>query len=399
MRHFLPIRTLKYYLGRHLRGLVLVRVAGLRIGIENAQEQGRLFMTSRLSRQLFRWMIFALCLAGVFTLARAEEPKAAPTLHNPATRLLFQSVWRSDVDGVRRALGQGADMMSTDYKTHYSSWLWAAMMGNADVMRLLLEEHPAVDTRSAEGATALKFAVQGGFVEIAMLLLDAGADVNLEYPDGRRALTYAAEAGHKEMISLLELAGADLSTKFLHGGDDLLLAASAGDLERVKNLVKEDSPLDNAMMKALHHGQTEVVSFLLSHGAKANTVKANLTALMWAASDGHCAIIRELLDHGAEINAQDAEGATALMWAVGAGRREAVRLLIERGCDPMLSTTEGKSPLMKALEWGNVDIVMLLKDLKKKEGQKDEVRSNEAEQTKAKASETANVDLPERPSL
>ena len=66
---------------------------------------------------------------------------------------------------------------------------------------------------SADGSTALIFAVYGGVTEIVSTLIKAGADVDRADAgtgsgDGRTALSYAEEKEHAEIVDVLKQAGA-----------------------------------------------------------------------------------------------------------------------------------------------------------------------------------------------
>src|SRR4051794_12133720 len=88
-----------------------------------------------------RWAMLALCFAANLGFGITATPRS-PTMQERPTWWLLHSVWKGDVLGVRRAMAHGADMMASDYQTHYSAWMWASMMGNAEIMRLLIEQNP-----------------------------------------------------------------------------------------------------------------------------------------------------------------------------------------------------------------------------------------------------------------
>ncbi len=82
---------------------------------------------------------------------------------------------------------------------------------------------------------------------------------------------------------------------------------------------------------------------------------------MRAASRGHTDILAFLLDHGAEINHTEKTGYTALMGAVIANRPEAAHLLLARGADPDIQEYEnGQTALMMAVRNRNPELVRLL---------------------------------------
>jgi ankyrin repeat protein len=71
-----------------------------------------------------------------------------------------------------------------------SPLMYAALYGNSDSVRLLLESGSDPNTRNTSGATPLMWAV--GDLEKTRLLLDRGADANEKDPEGHPILMLAA---------------------------------------------------------------------------------------------------------------------------------------------------------------------------------------------------------------
>ena len=92
--------------------------------------------------------------------------------------------------------------------------------------------------------------------------------------------------------------------------DDMIFAAFMGDVERVKDLLKKNPLLRNAV-----------------------DIATQETPLHRAADNGHIEVVRILLDHGAYINAQDALGCTPLHLATMKDDAEIVELLLDKGAD------------------------------------------------------------------
>jgi ankyrin repeat protein len=57
------------------------------------------------------------------------------------------------------------------------------------------------------------------------------------------------------------------------------------------------------------------------------------TALMFASGFGHTDVVSFLLDHGAFVNAVNLEGNTALMWAAKENHKKTVIVLLKHGAD------------------------------------------------------------------
>ena len=161
-------------------------------------------------------------------------------------------------------------------------------------------------------------------------LVAEGVDVNTRRADGATALLWATHWDDLDTVDLLLQAGADVNAADDHGVTPLARAA------------------ENASFL--------MVERLLGAGADANAAQTSgLTPLMTAAQTGNLAIVRAILDQGADVNAATGETAsTALMWALDAPHPDIVGLLLDRGADPALSTTDGFSPLMFAARRGDI---------------------------------------------
>ena len=164
-------------------------------------------------------------------------------------------------------------------------------------------------------AASVPDAAMAGDRDAVRALLQKGADVNAAQGDGVTALHWAATRGDAELTSMLLVAGANVRAATRFGGYMPLHVAA-------------------------ERGFGPVVQALVKAGADANATTARgTTALMLAASAGDTAALTALLDAGAKPNATETErGHTALMFAAAANRLPAVKLLLARGADPTIET-------------------------------------------------------------
>lgn len=88
--------------------------------------------------------------------------------------------------------------------------LQAARTGNPDrdVIRFLASRGADLETRDANGDTALLLAVKSNHLRLARHLVDVGADVNATDASGRSALAIAKAANASDMVALLTRYGA-----------------------------------------------------------------------------------------------------------------------------------------------------------------------------------------------
>ncbi len=167
----------------------------------------------------------------------------------------------------------------------------------------------------AAGPSTVIDAAMAGNRDAVRTLLQAGADVNTALGDGMTALHYAATRNDAELAKMLIVAGANLkATTRLGGYTPLLLASRAGN--------------------------TAVLDTLVAAGADPNSATVNgTTALMFAAASGKADAVKLLLDKGAKLDVKEnARGETALMFAAAAGRAEVIRVLTAGGADTAVTT-------------------------------------------------------------
>ena len=146
-------------------------------------------------------------------------------------------------------------------------------------------------------------------------LIEGGADVNAALGDGMTALHWAAERGDADLAALLLAAGAEAEPATRLGAYRPLHLAARG-------------------------GHAPVLRALLEGGADAGaaTAAGGVTPLQMAAASGSTASVALLVAHGAEVDRREtAWGQTALMFAAAEGRVEAIGALLDAGADPDLA--------------------------------------------------------------
>jgi ankyrin repeat protein len=234
--------------------------------------------------------------------------------------------------------------------------IYAALYGDADSLRLLLDRGADPNLRNDAHATALMYAVDN--LEKTRLLLEHRADPNARSEEGRTPLMIAASGiGSNAVIKVLIEHGADPSTAPLNlavpNFDDAILemlmrrgadlrpyplsaALRAECSPCVERLIKAASPgsLNTSLAAAARFGDVEAVKRLLAQGADPGSVDGRgFTPLMIAAASEAASadIIKGLLDGGVNVNAKNFSGETALDLAKRQGQTSVVDLLIKVG--------------------------------------------------------------------
>jgi cytohesin len=175
----------------------------------------------------------------------------------------------------------------------------AAKAGDVARIQALLKTAPDVAALhdTAFGGTPLHWAALRGQLDAARVLLEGGADVGAENNDGETPLEVAHRANHRDVETLLARASKTPKAR-------LFAAAREGDAGAVRKLLEQQPGL--------------VLERDTAFGA---------TALHWAALRGHADVVKLLLKRGAVATAVNAAGETPLDVAIRAKRQDIVRAL------------------------------------------------------------------------
>jgi ankyrin repeat protein len=116
-------------------------------------------------------------------------------------------IGRIHVDTVAATLNQGCASASPTEKL--DGMMRAALIGNTNALRVLLDRGTGVNTTDKDGHTLLMEAVFGGHLDTVKELLERGADVNAQDSNGWTALMEAVAKGRADMVKALLDYGAD----------------------------------------------------------------------------------------------------------------------------------------------------------------------------------------------
>ncbi len=166
----------------------------------------------------------------------------------------------------------------------------AAMQGDREAVRALLQRGGDVNASQGDGMTALHWAATKNDAAMAQMLVYAGANVKATTRLGANTpLVIAARNGNAGVVEVLLAAGADPKTPTSTGTTPLMLASASGNVEAVKALLaagadvhaKEQSMEQTALMFAAAYARVDAMKALIAAGAdvKATTKVVNLAAL------------------------------------------------------------------------------------------------------------------------
>lgn len=338
---------------------------------------------------------------------------------------LFEAVKNGDLDGVKKAVANGADVNDRDPHT-LTPLHWAAVFGYNRVVEFLLDTGAEIDAVTIKGAccysceveclcfsrgeSPLLSAVGNGQEETVNLLLGKGAnhkiktvsgstflhqaaekgmlgiikkylakpgayDVNVKNDLGETPLFAAASEGHANVCDFLLARGAALDVHSRENGSLLHAAAKGGVFKLVKQCIKKGLDIngrarygDTPLYLSAKNGHKEISSYLLKHNAGVFPGTSDHdTVLQAAAQGGDIKLAALCLKKGIHIDSTGRHGNHVLYQAIRENRPSMFRFLIKQGADIDKKCGWDDKPLIcHAASYGRKDMVELL--IKKKAG-------------------------------
>ena len=254
-----------------------------------------------------------------------------------------------DADAVRRLLDLGFAVDSCDAQG-CTALLRAAGGGHRTTLDLLIE-HGADPQRAANtGATPLSAAVSMRQADIVNDLLAAGAQIEYRLPGGVTVLMLASALGLPDIAARLLTAGANVHASDAQGLTPLHCAALFGFVARDKpRLVALFDTLLLAGAEPEQIAAGAVTPLLLLLGARAEPGTACDEEVLLAA-------LERLLDEEVSLDVQDPRGFGPLHLAALHGLLRVVQRLLRTGADPDLRDALNRTPREIAVMRGFVDV-------------------------------------------
>ncbi len=258
----------------------------------------------------------------------------------------------------------------------------AAIVGDADAVRRLLDLGLSVDAPDSQGCTALLRAAGGGHRAVVDLLLARGADPQRAAHSGATPLSAAVSMRHGEIVDRLVAAGASLEQRLPGDLTVLMVACALGLTDLAARLLAAGADVqarDAQGRMALHcaamygftaRDRSRLVALfdtLLLAGVDADQAAAGATPLLLllgaraepgtaADEDVLIAGLELLLDHEASLDAQDPRGFGPLHLAALHGLLRVVQRLLRHGANPDLRDSLNRTPREIAVMRGFIDI-------------------------------------------
>ena len=311
--------------------------------------------------------MFALILMASFSKAQSSA------------ETFFQAIRSGDLDALRRL---SANPVNVRDRLDTTPLHYAALYGNAESVRILLDHGADVNARNKSGATPLVYGAYN--FDKARLLVEKGADVNAQSTADMTPLLVAVSVhGNSATVRYLIEKGADVKAIGPLGSDALQTAAFKGDVEMLRLLLNKgaDPKLKDmggftALLNAFQDPDQERIRVLLDAGSDVNAANTfsgavkngpidlvHMTPLFLAAPDAPPATIKALLSAGAHPDEADQRKLTPLTYAIlnDEPKLDCLRQLIAAGADVNAKDANGESVLDWALKYRNPEIIAMLK--------------------------------------
>lgn len=276
------------------------------------------------------------------------------------------------LEAIIDVVNRGADVngVLNGIFSHASPLHLALWMGREDVVRLLLDNHAAVEHTDSNGNTPLAVAVSLGleaqdaerkncYVKMIGMLLERGATVSHEM------LSHVSRTENDDncvITKALFRFGTSKSFVFSHDQDyfywqfsRIIKGAILHDeplfavlLERYVNSIPEYA-LKGLTLMATQCGKKEALellmdTFVLNVNCMEEEDAARYSLLPCAARYRRVGIVQMLLDKGADLELKDHEEWSALMRATYEGHAQIIEMLLEHGAIPLLAEELAECP-------------------------------------------------------
>lgn len=270
---------------------------------------------------------------------------------------------------------------------------WAAMAGQVEVMKYLVDHGINKPVTDDHGYTELAFAATTGqqdtkvydfllangskltesnhhganplllliphlnSFELVDYFVEKGIPLDTKDDDGNGVFYYVAQRGNIEMMDKLIAKGVDYKGVNKIGGNAMIAAAQGGrrnanslevfkylDKKGIKANIITDEGLTPILALAGSVKDLEILEFFMDKGVKINhTDKDGNNALINAAGRNDLSVIKFIADKTKSVNTSNKDGETALTRAVASNSLEVVSYFIEKGADVNVVDKDGNN--------------------------------------------------------
>ena len=242
-----------------------------------------------------------------------------------------------------------AHRLKRQTKQASASLMAAAMQGNVEILRALLERHAHADFTDLEGCSALHYAIAAGKLEAVQVLLPLVSNIEAPSSSGNDLLTLALETGDMNIFqAVLEQSPATLQwTTNTRRALDSALRADMKD--QVRLLLSKHPRLPPA--KAAPSRSSPMPSPAMTRSSSTPCWIAAATRTRSSRRRAEKEFMSLVKSKYLRLYIQEETGINVLMLAAGLGKTDYVRALLDAGADRNRTTPREKCCALYFAAW------------------------------------------------
>eukprot|EP00177_Eucheuma_denticulatum_P005177 GFKZ01009427.1.p1 GENE.GFKZ01009427.1~~GFKZ01009427.1.p1 ORF type:complete len:634 (+),score=85.87 GFKZ01009427.1:592-2493(+) len=251
----------------------------------------------------------------------------------------------------------------------FSPLMFAARLGQGDVVAALIQAGAQLDHAKGDGFTALHLAALNGNTVACKKLINAGADYRLADETGYFPLQLATRHSQFDVVSIFLESNVEPDSCGQLGLTSLHIASFICDARLIWLLIRGGADVnavnsDDATPLHIAAGREQgrvSMQLLLANGAKMDVIDKEMDSpLHNACYKGLYQNVRLLLCRGAEPSPANENNVTPLHLAAAVGSEETVEALLKYGADVEARDANDKTPYRVASEHNHRNAMILL---------------------------------------
>ena len=289
---------------------------------------------------------------------------------------------------IEEGIKRGCDLNIRD-KNKNTPLIEASIIGNPEIVKLLVDNGADVNSQNNLGQTALYLVVKGQYTDLVKLLLEKGAAYTIATESNEYPIDVARKLGNKEIeyiishgvFTYLEKGYIGLVKKYISEGDDINIVNSDGStllhecvyhdfaeigiilIQSGADIMKKDNNGISPLMFAIVLKSNALLNEMIKKGFKCD--HEELVSIAKAAQATNCNIILKYLERNDNFallsNSNKNKQMRSDLFSAIKNRDEVLlKVLIEAGADVNEKDNDGFTPLITASTIGNENIVKYL---------------------------------------
>jgi len=304
------------------------------------------------------------------------------------TKELFEAIYSNNIENVKIALSEGAELNSAfaDYG-HYTPLMAAAGAWNTGILEFLIDQGADVKAKTPDGDTILSLMVWQAFLSSARVneqyhniirkIISKGVDIDsYNQNSDNNPLLVSMSSADVQTVDMLIDAGADLNIIVNKDNPDVPLNSAISQLVRMRpdaeyiidKMIdkganvnpKAENLRSSPLSSAIVEGREDIFNKLIDRGADINHACSITTPLISAISMRNTPMVEKLLDMGAHINPENNNlSYSPLSAAINTGNYQLLQWLITEGANVAPKNVQA-TPIIEAIASDMVNVLELI---------------------------------------